>query len=117
MHLAQSPIISDPTEMYDVLREANIKIGIFGSPGSGKGEQGKIFKRNKIPGIITSDELIALANELDRDHPARAEAIREAMSTGSFALDGEVTSMMRDIVKKMSGTFFVDGFPRNEEQV
>ena len=116
MQLEQISSVDDSTDSMNRLLESDTKIAFVGYPGSGKGEQGKIFAKHGMQGIITSEELKQHAAALAESNPETAKAIREAMRNGGLALDEEVTSMMRGIVTRVSKACFIDGFPRNGNQ-
>lgn len=90
---------------------------LFGPPGSGKGTQSqRIVGRFAMTHISTGDALrSAIRNKTEVG--LRAQKV---MESGELVSDEIVTDILRDIIRplrKETGSFLFDGYPRTVEQV
>jgi adenylate kinase len=84
-----------------------MKLLLLGAPGSGKGTQAeKLAKAYNIPHISTGDIL--------RSNPD--PRIQEILSKGLFVSDEEMIELVQNRLKKESGGWVLDGFPRTISQ-
>jgi adenylate kinase len=93
-----------------------LRILIFGPPGSGKGTQAKkISKVYRIPHISTGDIL--------REHLKRrtelGRKVEEYMKRGEYVPDDVVNLLVRDRLSRddCKNGFILDGYPRTMQQV
>lgn len=89
------------------------KIILLGPQASGKGTQSHILSTwSGAPKMSMGDLLREIQNE-DSD---RGKTVKELISKGSLVPDDIILDIIKDWIKKNSGGWVIDGFPRTMEQ-
>ena len=90
-----------------------MNIILFGAPGAGKGTQSSILiERNQMKQISTGDLFrAAIKNKTELGLKAQSY-----MDKGELVPDSIVIGMVEEVLRKDSGSFILDGFPRTVTQ-
>ena len=90
-----------------------MRLILLGAPGAGKGTQGALLaKKHGLTKIATGDIL----REAVRSGTPLGEKAKAFMDAGELVPDALILELVRDVLKKESGGFVLDGFPRTIDQ-
>ncbi|MFN8790274.1 MAG: adenylate kinase [Bdellovibrionales bacterium] len=90
-----------------------MNIILFGAPGAGKGTQSSLLiERDKMTQISTGDLFrAAIKNQTELGKKAQGY-----MDRGELVPDSIVIGMVEEVLRRGSGAFILDGFPRTVPQ-